>query len=180
MDLDEDEDAPVLDWLYDSKPLVEDDEDAAGENAVRRRINGSTYRKWCLDLPAMANLHRLARQLLSDMVDPNYFYLFDLNSFITAKCLNMAIPSGPRFEPMHRDINPADEDWNEFNDINKIIIRQPIRTEYKVAFPHLYNSLPRKIRVSPYHTPAVQYVRPEDPDLPAFYFDPVINPISMR
>ncbi|KAJ2595642.1 pre-mRNA-splicing factor 8, partial [Coemansia sp. RSA 1804] len=180
MDLDEDEDAPVLDWLYDSKPLVEDGEDAAGENAVGRRINGSTYRKWRLDLPAMANLHRLARQLLSDMVDPNYFYLFDLNSFITAKCLNMAIPSGPRFEPMHRDINPADEDWNEFNDINKIIIRQPIRTEYKVAFPHLYNSLPRKIRVSPYHTPAVQYVRPEDPDLPAFYFDPVINPISMR
>ncbi|KAJ1906844.1 Pre-mRNA-processing-splicing factor 8 [Coemansia sp. IMI 209127] len=183
MELDEDEDAPVFDWLYDSKPLAEDGEDAdadAEESAVGRRVNGPTYRKWRLDLPAMANLHRLARQLLSDMVDPNYFYLFDLNSFITAKCMNMAIPGGPRFEPMHRDINPADEDWNEFNDINKIIIRQPVRTEYKVAFPHLYNSLPRKVRVSPYHTPAVQYVRPEDPDLPAFYFDPVINPISMR
>ena len=35
-----------------------------------------------------------------------------------------------------------DEDWNEFNDINKIIIRQPIRTEYRIAFPYLYNSLP--------------------------------------
>jgi hypothetical protein len=33
-----------------------------------------------------------------------------------------------------------DEDWNEFNDIDKVIIRQQIRTEYKVAFPHLYNS----------------------------------------
>ncbi|KAJ1766431.1 pre-mRNA-splicing factor 8, partial [Coemansia sp. RSA 1752] len=180
MELDETDDAAVIDWFYDNKPLVDEDEDDIKKSAVGRRVNGPSYRKWRLDMPAMANLHRLAGQLLSDMVDPNYFYLFDLNSFITAKCLNMAIPGGPRFEPMHRDINPADEDWNEFNDINKIIIRQPIRTEYRVAFPHLYNSLPRKVRMSPYHTPAVQYIRPDDPDLPAFYFDPVINPISSR
>ncbi|KAJ2393526.1 pre-mRNA-splicing factor 8, partial [Coemansia sp. RSA 2611] len=180
MELGEDDDAAVIDWFYDNKPLADEDEEDAEKSAVGRRVNGSSYRRWRLDLPVMANLHRLADQLLSDLVDPNYFYLFDLNSFITAKCLNMAIPGGPRFEPMHRDINPADEDWNEFNDINKIIIRQPIRTEYKVAFPHLYNSLPRKVRMSQYHTPAVQYIRPDDPDLPAFYFDPVINPISSR
>ncbi|KAJ2355359.1 pre-mRNA-splicing factor 8, partial [Coemansia sp. RSA 2618] len=179
MELGEDDDAAVLDWFYDNKPLADEDEDDIKKNAVGRRVNGPSYRKWRLDMPVMANLHRLAGQLLSDLVDPNYFYLFDLNSFITAKCLNMAIPGGPRFEPMHRDINPADEDWNEFNDINKVIIRQPIRTEYRVAFPHLYNSLPRKVRVSQYHTPAVQYIRAE-PDLPAFYFDPVINPISSR
>ncbi|KAJ1942065.1 Pre-mRNA-processing-splicing factor 8, partial [Linderina macrospora] len=191
MELDEDDDAPVLNWLYDNKPLAdEDDEDSDSddeddeEGGVRKgpfkRVNGTSYKRWRLDLPVMANLHRLAGQLLSDLIDPNYFYLFDLNSFITAKCLNMAIPGGPKFEPMYRDINPADEDWNEFNDINKIIIRQPIRTEYKVAFPHLYNSLPRNVRLSAYHTPAVQYVKPDDPDLPAFYFDPAINPISSR
>ncbi|KAJ2864702.1 Pre-mRNA-processing-splicing factor 8 [Coemansia aciculifera] len=180
MELDGDDDAAVLDWFYDSKPLADEDEEDIQKSAVGRRVNGTSYRKWRLDLPVMANLHRLASQLLSDLIDPNFFYLFDLNSFITAKCLNMAIPGGPKFEPMYRDINPADEDWNEFNDINKIIIRQPVRTEYKVAFPHLYNSLPRKVRVAPYHTPAVQYVRPDDPDLPAFYFDPVINPISSR
>jgi pre-mRNA-processing factor 8 len=61
--------------------------------------------------------------MLTDLVDPNYFYLFDLNSFITAKSLNMAIPGGPKFEPLSRDIFDEDEDWNEFNDINKIIIR---------------------------------------------------------
>ena len=81
----------------------------------------------------MANLHRLASQLLSDLCDRNYFYLFDINSFITAKSLNMAIPGGPKFEPLHRDLEQDDDDWNEFNDINKIIIRQPIRTEYKLA-----------------------------------------------
>jgi len=44
----------------------------------------------------------------------------------------MAIPGGPKFEPMFRDLEDEDEDWNEFNDINKIIIRQPIRTEYVI------------------------------------------------
>lgn len=35
----------------------------------------------------------------------------------------------------------SDEDWNEFNDINKVIIRAPIRTEYRIAFPFMYNNL---------------------------------------
>ena len=29
-----------------------------------------------------------------------------------------------------------------------------------------------------YHYPSVVYIKTEDPDLPAFYFDPLINPIS--
>jgi pre-mRNA-processing factor 8 len=62
--------------------------------------------------------------------------LFDKKSFYTAKALNMAIPGGPKFEPLYRDaFDDGDEDWNEFNDINKIIVRHPIRTEYKIAFP---------------------------------------------
>ena len=73
-----------------------------------------------------------------------------------------------------------EEDWNEFNDINKIIIRQPIRTEYRIAFPYLYNSLPLHVHLSQYHYPTVVFIKTEDPDLPAFYFDPLINPISHR
>ncbi|KAI7862169.1 pre-mRNA-processing-splicing factor 8 [Spinellus fusiger] len=159
MEMDEEEDAAVYDWFYDPKPLLD-----------TKHVNGTTYRKWRLDLPIMSTLYRLAHQLLSDMNDKNYFYLFDLNSFFTAKALSMAIPGGPKFEPLFRDIDTSDEDWNEFNDINKIIIRQPI------AFPFLYNSLPRTW----YHYPIVVYVRSEDPDLPAFYFDPIVNPISSR
>ena len=152
----------------------------------------------------------LASQLISDLCDGNYFYLFDAPSFITAKSLNMAIPGGPKFEPLHRDLEMDDDDWNEFNDINKVIIRQPIRTEYKLAFPYLYNSRPRNVRTPKYHRaclltplnfgpppwpemlpwstdaiphavradPTCCYVKTEDPDLPAFYFDPVISPIS--
>ncbi|KOB67788.1 Pre-mRNA-processing-splicing factor 8 [Operophtera brumata] len=145
IELDPDEDGAVAQWFYDHKPLL-----------GTRHVNGSTYRKWNLTLPQMATLYRLANQLLTDLVDDNYFYLFDSKSFFTAKALNMAIPGGPKFEPLVKDNSAGDEDWNEFNDINKIIIRQPIRTEYRIAFPCL------------------------DPDLPAFYFDPLINPISHR
>ena len=112
-----------------------------------RMINGSSYRRWNITLPIMSTLYRLGNQLLTDLVDDNYFYLFDLKAFFTAKALNVAIPGGPKFEPLVRDVNVHDEDWNEFNDINKIIIRQPVRTEYRIAFPYLYNSLPYKVHL---------------------------------
>ena len=169
IELDEDEDSAIKDWFYDSKPLVDS-----------VNVNGSTYRKWNLTLPQLACLYRMANQLMTDLVDDNYFYLFDLKSFFTAKALNVAIPGGPKFEPLVKDSLAQDDDWNEFNDINKIIIRQPIRTEYRIAFPYLYNNLPQFVHLSWYHTPNVVYIKAEDPDLPAFYFDPLINPISHR
>ncbi|CAL9773912.1 unnamed protein product [Musa acuminata subsp. burmannicoides] len=169
IELDDEEDAAVYSWFYDHKPLVK-----------TKLINGPSYRRWHLSLPIMANLHRLAGQLLSDLIDRNYFYLFDMESFFTAKALNMCIPGGPKFEPLYRDTEKGDEDWNEFNDINKLIIRQPLRTEYRIAFPHLYNNRPRKVKLSPYHGPMIMYIKAEDPDLPVFYFDPLINPISWK
>ncbi|KGN45262.1 pre-mRNA-processing-splicing factor 8A [Cucumis sativus] len=167
LELDEEEDSAVYTWFYDHKPLVK-----------TKLINGPSYRKWHLSLPIMATLHRLAGQLLSDLIDRNYFYLFDMESFFTAKALNMCIPGGPKFEPLYRDMEKGDEDWNEFNDINKLIIRSPLRTEYRIAFPHLYNNRPRKVKLGLYHTPMVMYIKTEDPDLPAFYYDPLIHPIT--
>ena len=172
LELDPEEDAPIIDWFYDHKPLVRD----------RRYVNGPSYRTWTLDLPQMAALYRLGRTLQSDftMCDRNYFYLFDIKSFVTAKSLNLAIPGGPKFEPLFKDTEDFDDDWNEFNDIRKVIIRHPIRTEYRVAFPHLYNSRPRAVELSTYHEPKSMFVRADDPDLPAFYFDPSLHPISSR
>lgn len=48
----------------------------------------------------MANLYRLGRTLLSDHTDSNASYLFDKKAFFTAKAPNMAIPGGPKFEPL--------------------------------------------------------------------------------
>ncbi|KAG7544472.1 PRO8NT domain [Arabidopsis suecica] len=167
LELNEEEDSAVYSWFYDHKPLVK-----------TKLINGPSYQTWNLSLPIMSTLHRLAAQLLSDLVDRNYFYLFDMPSFFTAKALNMCIPGGPKFEPLYRDMEKGDEDWNEFNDINKLIIRSPLRTEYRVAFPHLYNNRPRKVKLCVYHTPMIMYIKTEDPDLPAFYYDPLVHPIS--
>ena len=69
-----------------------------------RMINGSSYRRWNITLPIMSTLYRLGNQLLTDLVDDNYFYLFDLKAFFTAKALNVAIPGGPKFEPLVRDV----------------------------------------------------------------------------
>ena len=99
-------------------------------------------------------------QLVSDLTDKNYFYLFDLKAMITSKSLSMAIPGGPKFEPLFRDVYDADEDWNEFNDINKLIIRTQIRTEYKVAFPYLYNDRPRKVPPRPPANPPPALAQP--------------------
>ncbi|KAH8910332.1 pre-mRNA processing splicing factor 8 [Coniochaeta sp. PMI_546] len=169
MDLDEEEDAAVYEWFYDPRPLSD-----------TSHVNGPSYKKWNLTLPQMATLFRLSRPLISEVVDKNYFYLFEMKSFLTAKALNVALPGGPRFEPLYKDIDPNDEDFGEFNAIDRIIFRNPIRTECRVAYPYLYNSLPRSVQLSWHSYPQVVYTRTEDPDLPAFHFDPSINPISSR
>lgn len=169
MELDENEDAAVAEWFYENRPLLD-----------TSHVNGPSYKEWNLNLQQMATLYRLSHQLLSDLVDKNYFHMFELNSFFTSKALNVAIPGGPRFEPLYKDVDPNDEDFGEFNAIDRIIFRAPIRTEYRVAFPFLYNSLPRSVKLSWYSHPQIVYVRADDPNLPAFYFDPAINPISSR
>ena len=93
LELDEDEDSAVYEWFYDHNPLKH-----------TKFINGDSYRKWQVPLPIMATLYRLAGQLLSDLTDKNYFYLFEQKSFFTAKALNMCIPGGPKFEPLYRDM----------------------------------------------------------------------------
>lgn len=169
MELSETDDEAVYEWFYDHRPL----DDSA-------HVNGPSYKSWNLTLPQMAALFRLSRPLISDVVDENYFYLFDLKGFLTAKALNVALPGGPRFEPLYKDINPNDEDFGEFNAIDRIIFRNPVRTEFRVAYPYLYNSLPRSVHLAWHSHPQIVFNRAHDPDLPTFHFDRRINPISSR
>uniref|UniRef100_A0A060T7Z1 ARAD1D03102p n=1 Tax=Blastobotrys adeninivorans TaxID=409370 RepID=A0A060T7Z1_BLAAD len=169
LELDEDEDGPVYEWFYDHQPLIDDP----------KYVAGPSYKKWRLDLPQMATLHRLADPFLSDLVDDNAKYLFDKESFFTAKALNFAIPGGPKFEPLYKDEDPDDEDLGEFNAIDRIIFRRQIRTEYKVAYPHLYNSRPRSVHLAWYSNPHDVHVNNE-PGLDTFHFDASLNPIVAR
>ncbi|KAI1661879.1 PROCN-domain-containing protein [Daldinia decipiens] len=127
-----DDEEPPLSWSENIEDLDEE------EDVDTEHVNGPT-------------LHRLSRPLLSEIFDQNYFYLFDLKSFLTAKALN--------------DIDPNDEDFGEFNAIDRIIFRFPIRTDVQFNW---------------YSHPQIVYTKSEDPNLPAFHFDPMINPISSR
>ena len=88
LELDEDEDSAVHEWFYDHYPL-----------RWTNFVNGTSYRKWQLPLPIMATLYRLAGQLLSDLTDKNYYYLFEQKSFFTAKVRCRPRPSQPIANP---------------------------------------------------------------------------------
>lgn len=88
LELDAEEDAAVFEWFYDHQPL---------KNTPM--MPGQAYKRWQFPLSVMTNLYRLGSQLTSDISDPNYFYLFDKESFFTSKALNMAIPGGPKVAP---------------------------------------------------------------------------------
>lgn len=150
LDLDDPQYDLIREWFYDQEPLSDVREDPANPLLKHAWVNGPSYKTWRLDTQIMSQMYELAEPLLNAFPDKNVRYNFDLPNFLTAKALNAAIPGGPRFEPLFRDVE-EDEDWNDFNDISKIIIRQPIRTEYKIAFPNVYNSRPRKVRLAPYH-----------------------------
>ena len=83
LELDTEEDAAIIDWFYGPKLLID-----------TPTVSGPSYRYWSCTLPVMANLYCLGRTLLSRMPDNIASYLFDKNSFFTAKALNMAIPGG--------------------------------------------------------------------------------------
>lgn len=158
----------IREWLYDEKPLIEN----------MKVVNGASYKQWNLDLKTMSTLHDLATPLLPDVIDPNYFYLFSKESFFTAKSLNIALPGGPKFEPLFKKKinNPESEDFTEFNSIDRIIFRIPIKTEYKVAFPFLYNSFVREVSVNKYHEPINCLAQINESER-TFSFGDQLNPI---
>jgi pre-mRNA-processing factor 8 len=152
----------IREWFYDDCPLSDIRQSRKPPYADHVYVNGPSYKTWRLSTAVLAQLYHLAEPLVT-VVPPNARYLFDLPEFLTAKALNVAIPGGPKFEPLYRDID-TDEDWNDFNDVSKIIIRQPIRTEYRIAFPHVYNARPRQVRIAKYHVPATSYPGHHDDD----------------
>lgn len=166
LDLDNLEDKYVKDWIYDSRPLTHEND----------KVNGASYKRWFLPSPVMANLQRLATPLRNEIYDQNYYYLYDKKSFFTSKALNTTIPGGPKFEPLYP--HEEEEDFNEFNSIDRIIFRVAVRSEYRIAFPHLYNSRPRSVEMSWYCEPVSCLIKNEDDsDSSTFFFHSSLNPI---
>ena len=51
---------------------------------------------------------------------------------------------GLKFEPLYKEDEYENDDWNEFNDVSKVIVRNQIRTEYRIAFPFCTIAGPEK------------------------------------
>ncbi|QGN13893.1 pre-mRNA-splicing factor 8 [Kluyveromyces marxianus] len=167
LELDSNDDETVKDWLYDTRPL---------ENNSSL-VNGTSYKHWKLSNEVICNLYRLAAPLIEATdLDRNSQYLFDKRSFFTAKALNNSLPGGPKFEPLYP--REEEEDYNEFNSIDNIIFRIPIRTEYQIAYPHIYAFRPRSVSTLWYHDPLSCLIKNEDSEsLPVFFFHQSLNPI---
>ena len=43
------------------------------------------------------------------------------------------------------------------------------------TFPFLYNNRPRKVAMVAYCKPQVCLIKADDPDLPCYYYDPIVN-----
>ncbi|KAF9923706.1 pre-mRNA-splicing factor 8, partial [Modicella reniformis] len=76
-----------------------------GSMVANPTVNDLSYKSWHLDLNQMYNLCKTEKQMMSDLTDKNYFYLFDKPGFSAVKALNVAIPGGRKFEPLYRDVD---------------------------------------------------------------------------
>ncbi|KAH8583838.1 JAB PAD domain [Cryptosporidium sp. chipmunk genotype I] len=167
--LDNEEDISVYEWFYlDSKEQFK---------YLHKKGNYRKH-KWYLTLEQLGTLYRLSMQILPIIFDNNSYYLFNKDAFFTAKALNIAIPGGPKFEPLDSTSFYEDEDWNEFNDLNRVIFRSITRSEYKIAFPHFYNSLPKFVSTSVYHYIINTFAKPDNPNSSIFEFNEYYHPIS--
>ncbi|KAH9262815.1 hypothetical protein BASA82_000166 [Batrachochytrium salamandrivorans] len=161
MELDEAEDGELAIWLYDVRQY----------RPIETCGLDGNDQVWRFSAGDMSTLHRLSGPLAFDLVDANTNYLFNREAFFTAKALGMCIPGGPKFEPLFRETEEQrDADWTDFNDVHKVIVRQPISTECRIAFPHLYNNRPRQVELSEYYHPPRSLIRC-DPDREPFFVD---------
>lgn len=158
-------DEELQDWFYDQKPLVEDSD----------IVNGESYKCWNLDLPTMDKLYQISKPILSQQEGSK----FDKRALFTAKSLNVALPGGPKFEPLFKDKinNPEFEDFTEFNSIDRIIFRTPVRTEYKVDYPYLYNSFVKNVSLVPLNKTLSTTTHQSEKGLSSFTFNTKFNPI---
>ncbi|KAG9389487.1 PROCN (NUC071) domain [Carpediemonas membranifera] len=134
------------DFIYESMPLL-----------GTPFVNGPSYKTWRLPVDVMLQLYlnTAAFHQFAPSMDARTF-LFNLQTFENTKALNLAVPGGPKFEPLHKDDGTAD--WSEFSTAEKVLFRRPLRTEYQVHLPHLYNDRPRGVKPMPNSARLIDHV----------------------
>ncbi|XBW36857.1 hypothetical protein QEN19_002436 [Hanseniaspora menglaensis] len=159
------------DWIYEKNPLRYKEEG--------KYINDS-YKKWHLDSEKMVKLFDLSESLRNEIKDSNYYNLFNFKIHKNAKALNLSLKNGAKFEPLFGKEDDEDmEDYTEFNSIDRFIVREHDRSEYKMFFPHLYNIRPRKLVVPELIGSICSNVNVFD-EVNTFGFSSQLNPINPK
>jgi len=146
-------------------------------NCTDKNIEKNYYFK----IQTLNFLKHFASILLSNVINKNYYYLFDFESFFLSKSLNLTITGGPKFDINKKNI------FKNFENISEKILSvfdfplfdYPIRTEYKIAYPYLYNSDVKKLNDYPYMYDNCVYTRSIDNDIQGFFKDPCLFKIKM-
>jgi len=131
----------------------------------------------CFKLSTLYTLKTLAKEISVEIYDLNYYYLFNLESFLLAKTLNLVLPGGPRFEPLLNDFRDLKEDEINFHNAINTLMRFPIRVEYRIAYPYLFNSNVRMLLEQVYQETRRFVLNSMDQDLPCYVLDSSIYPI---
>lgn len=142
--------------------------------AAHPRGERSSYRRWKLPPPVMANLHTARRGSCC----PTWWtpLLLPLRpQLLHHRRVNMAIPGGQ--SSSHCTATPTrDEDWNGAQRHQQA--HHPHAHPHRVqgGFPYLYNKSAARGTTQRLPPPHGHVHQGEDPDLPAFYYDPSSTP----
>mmetsp|Transcript_19339 Transcript_19339/g.27230 ORF Transcript_19339/g.27230 Transcript_19339/m.27230 type:complete len:2264 (-) Transcript_19339:163-6954(-) len=153
-----------LSWLY--TPL----------DKILSRIKDKD-RRFYFNLSTLSILRELSQEIITEIVDINYYFLFNLESFLIAKSLNLIVPGGPSFEPSNLEFYDSGSQERKLDSINNSMLSYPIRVEYKLDYPYLYNSNVNMVEDKIYLEQLSHIVKIEDTQLPIFLEESILFPV---
>nr|BAS01665.1 splicing factor PRP8 [Lotharella vacuolata] len=134
-------------------------------------------KKYYFKIQTLNFLENFANILLSNIINKNYYFLFNFGSFFLSKTLNLTITGGPRFDINKKNIfkNFKSEHKEASRVTDFVLFNYPIRTEYRIAYPYLYNSDVKNLNDSPYIYDNCVYIKSADKDVQGFFLDPCLH-----
>ena len=138
-------------------------------------------KKYYFKIKTLNFLKHFSSVLLSSIINKNYYYLFDFESFFLSKSLNLTITGGPKFDINKKNIfkNFENNNGKVLNMFDFPLFDYPIRTEYKIAYPYLYNSDIKNLNDCPYMYDNCVYIKTIDKNIQGFFKDPCLFKIKV-
>mmetsp|Transcript_44709 Transcript_44709/g.74621 ORF Transcript_44709/g.74621 Transcript_44709/m.74621 type:complete len:2266 (+) Transcript_44709:990-7787(+) len=137
-------------------------------------------KSYYFNLSTLSILRELSQEIITEIVDINYYFLFNLESFLIAKSLNLIVPGGPSFEPISTEFTKDDILEKASYTVHSSMVSYPIRVEYKLDYPYLYNSNVNLIDDKIYLDQLSHIVKIEDIQLPIFLEESMLFSVKSK